>query len=65
VGLLVSLMVAEKSGFAVADTAETQSLREFADRMSAQVMQSLEQESSQLATIAARTGNGESRFANG
>jgi uncharacterized membrane protein YqiK len=64
VGLLVSLMVAEKSGFAAADTPETKSLREFADRMTAQVMQSLEHESSQLATIAARTGNGESRLAN-
>jgi uncharacterized membrane protein YqiK len=65
VGLLVSLMVAEKSGFAPTDTAETKSLREFADRMTAQVMQSLEQESNQLSTIAARTGNGESRFTNG
>jgi uncharacterized membrane protein YqiK len=61
VGLLVSLMVAEKSGFAAADTAETKSLREFADRMTAHVMQSLEHESSQWAAITARTGNGESR----
>jgi uncharacterized membrane protein YqiK len=59
VGLLVSLMVAEKSGFAMADTEETKSLREFADRMTAQVMQSLEHESAQLSAIASRTGNGE------
>ena len=65
VGLLVSLMVAEKSGFQMADSAETQSLREFADRMTAQVMHSLEEESKQLSTIANRAVNVEGRTANG
>ena len=66
VGLLVSLMVAEKSGFAMADTAgDANAPRAFADRMTEQVMQSLEEESKQLSTIASRSGNGEGRPTNG
>ncbi len=49
----------------MADTPETQTLRAFADRMTAQVMQSLEEESKQLSTIASRSGNGEGRPTNG
>jgi hypothetical protein len=61
----LSLMVAEKSGFAMTDTPETQTLRAFSDRMTEQVMHSLEEESKQLSTIASRSGNGESRISNG
>jgi uncharacterized membrane protein YqiK len=55
VGLLVSLMVAEKSGFQLADTEQTRTLREFADRMTAKVMHTLEEESGPLPAIATRS----------
>jgi uncharacterized membrane protein YqiK len=37
-GTLINLLVAEKSGFATADTADTVAVREFADRMSKQML---------------------------
>ncbi len=43
IGLLLSLLVAEKSGFQVADSPDLASLNDFADRMSRQAMESMEQ----------------------
>jgi uncharacterized membrane protein YqiK len=42
-GLLISLLVAEKSGFQVADTGGLSTLQEFTDRMSRDAMESLQQ----------------------
>ncbi len=42
-GMLISLLVAEKSGFTPADNPEMASLKELADRMTKQVMDSLDQ----------------------
>jgi uncharacterized membrane protein YqiK len=42
-GLLINLLVAEKSGFQTAENGEAASLREFADRMAREAMQSMEQ----------------------
>jgi uncharacterized membrane protein YqiK len=44
-GMLISLLVAEKSGFAVSDNPEMASLKELADRMTRQVLENLEQSS--------------------
>lgn len=43
IGLLLSLLVAEKSGFHVSDSPDIAGLNEFADRMSRQAMESMEQ----------------------
>ena len=42
-GLLINLMVAEKSGFQPADNGSSNGLQEFADRMAKQAMDSMEQ----------------------
>src|SRR5947209_2032236 len=42
-GLLLSLMVAEKSGFQLNENQETSTLKAFADRMAQQAMESMEQ----------------------
>ena len=42
-GMLISLLVAEKSGFSPADNPDMASLKELADRMTKQVMESLDQ----------------------
>jgi uncharacterized membrane protein YqiK len=42
-GLLISLMVAEKSGFQLSEDASTGGLKEFADRMTRQAMESMQQ----------------------
>ena len=42
-GLLINLMVAEKSGFQLADNGSSNALEEFADRMARQAMDSMEQ----------------------
>jgi hypothetical protein len=42
-GVLINLLVAEKSGFAISDTGATSTLHEFAERMARQAMQSMEQ----------------------
>jgi hypothetical protein len=42
-GLLLSLMVAEKSGFQLNETGDTPTLKAFADRMAQQAMESMEQ----------------------
>ncbi len=42
-GLLINLLVAEKSGFQVSDTGATSALQEFADRMARQAMESMQQ----------------------
>jgi uncharacterized membrane protein YqiK len=43
VGALLNLLVAEKSGFTVGDATESASLKEFADRMTRQAMESMEE----------------------
>jgi uncharacterized membrane protein YqiK len=42
-GLLISLLVAEKSGFQMADTGAMAGLQEFADRMTREAMESMQQ----------------------
>jgi uncharacterized membrane protein YqiK len=42
-GLLISLLVAEKSGFQATATSESDTLKQFADRMAEQFMQSVEE----------------------
>jgi uncharacterized membrane protein YqiK len=42
-GTLISLLVAEKSGFKLADDSSTTALQEFADRMAKQAMEAMEQ----------------------
>jgi hypothetical protein len=42
-GVLINLLVAEKSGFEISDTGATSALHEFAERMARQAMQSMEQ----------------------
>ena len=42
-GLLINLLVAEKSGFQVSDTGATSALQEFADRMARQAMEAMQQ----------------------
>jgi uncharacterized membrane protein YqiK len=44
-GMLISLLVAEKSGFSVSDNPEMASLKELADKMTRQVLENLEQSS--------------------
>jgi uncharacterized membrane protein YqiK len=44
-GLLINLLVAEKSGFQAADTGALGSLKEFADRMTREAMESIQQAS--------------------
>jgi uncharacterized membrane protein YqiK len=44
-GLLINLLVAEKSGFQQADTSGTASLQEFAERMTREAMESMQQAS--------------------
>lgn len=58
-GLLMSLLVAEKSGFAVQDNPEAASLKEFADRVSKQAMESMEAAMS-ATNVDSPTGNGKS-----
>jgi uncharacterized membrane protein YqiK len=41
-GVLINLLVAEKSGFQIGDTPATSALQEFADRMAKQAMESME-----------------------
>jgi hypothetical protein len=43
VGMLLSLLVAEKSGFAVSDNPEMLTLKELADKMTKQIVESLGQ----------------------
>jgi hypothetical protein len=45
-GVLINLLVAEKSGFEPNASHELQSLQQFADRMTAEVMQSIEETAS-------------------
>jgi hypothetical protein len=42
-GMLVSMLVAEKSGLSIADNPETAQLKVFADQMTARVMETLQQ----------------------
>jgi len=43
IGQLVNLLVAEKSGFSLSDNADTNGLKDFADRMANNAMASMEQ----------------------
>jgi uncharacterized membrane protein YqiK len=54
-GLLISLLVAEKSGFQLSETGGNQALKEFADRMTKEAMESMQQAS--LTTAAAPAGS--------
>jgi uncharacterized membrane protein YqiK len=53
-GLLINLMVAEKSGFQLADTTNLGALQEFTDRMTREAMDSMQQ-ASQQASLASAT----------
>jgi len=55
-GTLLSLLVAEKSGFQMTDSTEGAAVKEFAERMSKQMMESMDA-GSLPAAIAARTGD--------
>jgi uncharacterized membrane protein YqiK len=57
-GLLMSLLVAEKSGFAVSDNPELASLKDFADRISRQTIESMEQAASVTDAPPKSSGNG-------
>jgi hypothetical protein len=41
-GLLISLLVAEKSGFHLADQGTPEALKQFADKMTAQAMEAMQ-----------------------
>lgn len=56
-GTLLSLLVAEKSGFAVSDNPELASLKDFADRMSRQTIEAMEQAAA-VADTPVKSGNG-------
>ena len=43
IGQLISLMVAEKSGFALSDSAESNGLKEYADRLTEQALTNMQQ----------------------
>jgi uncharacterized membrane protein YqiK len=51
-GTLISLLVAEKSGFQLTDTGAAASLKEFADRMSREAMESMERATIETASVA-------------
>jgi hypothetical protein len=57
-GLLLSLMVAEKSGFKLSEDAGTGSLKEFADRMTRQAMESMQQATAEVPGAAPAEANG-------
>jgi uncharacterized membrane protein YqiK len=57
VGLLLSLLVGEKSGFQLTDSAELGNLKEFSDRMTREVMESLQQ-SAVTVPVSPQAGNG-------
>ena len=56
-GTLLSLLVAEKSGFETTDSPELASLREYADRMTKEVMQSAQVPEPAPAALPATTGS--------
>jgi uncharacterized membrane protein YqiK len=58
VGLLLNLLVAEKSGFALADGAEQSSLKEMADRMTREALLNMDQGKEPATVVAAEGGNG-------
>ena len=57
-GLLISLMVAEKSGFQPGEDAGLGSLKEFADRMTREAMQSMQQATAAVPTEVPAQTNG-------
>ena len=58
VGMLLNLLVAEKSGFQPGDGAEQASLKEMADRMTREALLNMEPAKETIATVAAEGGNG-------
>jgi uncharacterized membrane protein YqiK len=58
VGLLLNLLVAEKSGFAPADGAEQSSLKEMAERMTREAFLNMSQGQEPVAAVVAEGGNG-------
>ncbi len=61
VGMLLNLLVAEKSGFQPGDGAEQAGLREMAERMTREALANMEQSKEPVAAIAAEGGNGKQR----
>jgi hypothetical protein len=57
-GMLISLMVAEKSGFQLSEDASSGSLKEFADRMTRQAMESMQQATTGVPEAAPAETNG-------
>jgi uncharacterized membrane protein YqiK len=58
-GLLLSLLIAEKSGFQLNESSETSALKAFADRMAQQAMESMEQAVVTKTDQPAENGNAE------
>jgi len=58
VGMLLNLLVAEKSGFLPGDRAEQSSLKEMADRMTREALATMEQGKEPAEAIAVAAGNG-------
>jgi hypothetical protein len=58
-GLLLSLLIAEKSGFQLNESSETSALKAFADRMAQQAMESMEQAVVTKTDQPAETGSAE------
>jgi uncharacterized membrane protein YqiK len=55
-GMLISLLVAEKSGFSTADNPDMASLKELADKMTRQVMETMEQGNGNGVGVVAKAG---------
>lgn len=58
VGMLLNLLVAEKSGFLPADQAESSSLKELSDRMTSDALASMEEGKEPATAVAIEDGNG-------
>ena len=58
VGMLLNLLVAEKSGFQPGDGVEQSALREMADRLTREALANMEQGIEPVAAIAAEGENG-------
>ncbi len=61
VGMLLNLLVAEKSGFLPADGAEDESLKEVSDRMTREALTNMEEGNEPAVAVAAEGANGKQR----
>jgi uncharacterized membrane protein YqiK len=61
VGMLLNLLVAEKSGFLPADGAEEESLKEISDRMTREALTNMEEHKEPAVALAADGANGKQR----